>query len=180
MVRRTRGIDDSGSQQDSNGKSVEPRKRRQRQHTKSNSEELQKKHTVTSGSQQDSNGKSASIANNNPLKKTLVINQHTADIIVPRSYPRQEGEIHGKSLESLRFLSGTVTPVDAEIWASVKRRNRMVCRYLEKGLLAETESKKETGALIQSTVSLSPPEHLLSVQEDKTRIERENVSQVEL
>ena len=120
------------------------------------------------------------LASNNPMRKTLVANQHTADIIFPRSYPRQEGEIHGKPLESLKFLSGTVTPIDAEIWESVKRRNRMVGRYLELGLLAETQSTRETGAFIERTANLKPPEHLLSDEEGKTRIERETVSQAQL
>lgn len=165
MARRARNND--GPQEDTTGVSAEPRKRRTRQN-------------VNSKPGEPSNGKSVNLKNNNPMKKVLVANHHTADIIIPRSFPRREGEIHGKPIESLRFLSGMAIPVDAEIWASVKQRNVTVCRYLEQGLLRETESKRETGASMERTTSPSPPEHLLSDMEGKARVERETVSQAQL
>jgi len=120
------------------------------------------------------------LAANNPMGETLVANQHTADIVLPRSYPRQKGEIHGKPLESMKFLSGTVTSVDFETWELMKQKNTMVPRYLELGFLVETKSTRDTGALIERTANPQPPEHLLSDKEGKTRIERETVSQAQL
>lgn len=122
---------------------------------------------------------------NNPMKKTLVVNHHTAAIIVPRSIPGQAGALHRIDIGSLVFPPGSTTRVDAEVWGKVKATNKMVQGYLAANLLSETRN----GDTIVSTVSRTsypvPPEHLKSPDELQSdiatvRLEHANVRQMQI
>lgn len=94
------------------------------------------------------------------MSVTLVANQHTGGIVLPRS---GEG---GIALPAVRIAPGSVEKLDAKFWAEWKK-NQVVQEYLRVGILVEVKSAKVTEVPVGVTETSHPeiPEHLRGADE---------------
>lgn len=110
--------------------------------------------------------KSTIIKNSGACKsgKVLIANHHTAPIVIPRSSGIAPNKI---TLTPLNLKPGEITPVDAEEWA-IRKKNRVIGYYLDKGLLAEISNLQIAQNIPTYPRTSSPeiPEHL-STDDDK-------------
>lgn len=172
MVRRTRGDANSRKKKDVSEQIIG---KRQRKRIDPNTTELQE----TIKGENDNSINKVNMGKNNPMQKIRIANQHTASIIFPQSIPRRRGEIHDHPLPHINLPAGSVTEIDVEIWEKLKDKTQMISHYIDAGLLTEVGPGKErVEASISRTSFPEPPEHLLSDDEDSTRIERETTGQV--
>lgn len=122
------------------------------------------------------------LQNTNPMHKLFIANHHTAPVIIPRSVKGAEGAVYRITLTPLVFPPGIATPVDSEVWRKVRLHNRMIDRYLERGLLAEIRRPGGVIATMSETSDLIPPDHLRTSAEleGSPRVEREVVGEVSI
>ncbi len=184
MARRTRGDVDLQQKKNVNERSIDSRQRKRKRTDTNTSRPTDPNigwQPETSNGESGNTRNKVHMSKNNPMEKIRIANQHTASIIFPQSIPKKRGEIHNHPLPPITLPAGSVTEIDTEIWERLKEKTQMISRYLDAGLLLVVGPGKErVEASISRTSNPRPPEHLLSAKEGNVRIERENVSQVEI